>query len=284
MLMFMRCSKYYIYENQMPKQLARCSYPFIKAGNQNKVQQIYIYVFRCIYLFNIIMPEKLKNTAFFFSLLCSQRHIPTLWGKNRSQKVLYKTYFKLVEELLLTSMAFELKTLWRLYGLPKTTYKVWKQPEGNPVPCLPFPQPLVKLCWPKHGGEGAGGLQRTLTAGAGGRVGDRARWQGKVDDRAVWWQGSVGDRAVWQGTVTGRCGWQGTVTGGPALVGSVWGCRCPSWCQCCPSHVCVAQPLCALGSRAVGLGTSSELCQHAWLTQLPWEMSLRDPGQGKSSV
>lgn len=142
----MRRSKYYIYENQMAKQLARCSYPFIKAGNQNKVQQIYIYMYLDVCIYSILLCLRNFKILAFFSLLCSQRHILTLWGKNRSHKVPYKTYFKLVEELFLTSMAFELRTLWRLYGLPKTTYKVWKQPEGNPVPCLPFPQPLVKLC------------------------------------------------------------------------------------------------------------------------------------------
>lgn len=82
----MRCSKYYIYENQMPKQLARCSYPFIKAGNQNKVQQIYIYVFRCIYLFNIIMPEKLKNTAFFFPCYAARGTFPPYGERTGAKK------------------------------------------------------------------------------------------------------------------------------------------------------------------------------------------------------
>lgn len=71
------------------------------------------------------MPEKLKNTG-LFSLLCSHRHIPPLWGKNKSQNVPFKTYFRRIEELLLTSMAFKSHP-GIFYGLPKTTYEVWKQ-------------------------------------------------------------------------------------------------------------------------------------------------------------
>lgn len=93
------------------------------------------YLYISIYLFSITMPEKLKNTG-FFSLLCSHRHFPTLWGKNRSQNVPYKTYFRQIEELLLTSVAFESHP-GRFYGLPKTTHEVWKQAEGNPVINIP---------------------------------------------------------------------------------------------------------------------------------------------------